>query len=130
MTSALTNTRAYAIELRCIGTGKLHGVALLVPSDRHLSILFDDAEKFAESKPKAQVWQEIETWVAAGNAGLPTRPLALTPAMVATLLEQDSPAISGQRFASIPISVTSRTELVPLAESLLPALLNARRSVA
>ena len=130
MTSTLTNTRALAIDLRCIDTGKLHGVALLVPSDRYLSILLEGADKFSGPKLTAQVWQDIEAWTAAGNAGLPARPPALKPAIVAALLEQDSPSISAHRSASIPISVTSRTELAPLAESLLPALLNARRSVA
>jgi hypothetical protein len=129
MTSILTSTRALALDVRHIDTGALLGVALVVPSEHHLSIL-DGAGRTVEPRLSAHVWREIDAWAAAGDAGLPARPAPMSPAILATLLEGARLSVSAQRFASIPISVASHAELAPLAERLLPELLNVRRSAA
>jgi hypothetical protein len=130
MTSILATTRALAIDVRHLDTGALLGVALVVPSEQYLSILVDGAGGAVEPELTAHVWREIDAWAAAGNAGLPARPAHMSLAVVAALLEGERLSVSAQRFASIPISVASHAELAPLAERLLPELLNARRSAA
>ena len=130
MVSILTTTRALAVGVRHIDTGALLGVALVVPSEQYLSILADGAGRTVEPELTADVWREIDAWAAATDAGLPARPAPMSPAIVAALLEGERLSVSAQRFASIPFSVSSHAELAPLAERLLPELLNARGSAA
>jgi hypothetical protein len=130
MISILTMTRALAIDVRHIDIGATLGVALVVPSEQYVSILADGDGRAVEPELTPHVWREIDAWAAAGDAGLPARPAPMDPAIVAALLEGERLSVSAKRFASIPISVASHAELAPLAERLLPELLNTRRSAA
>jgi len=130
MTSNVASTRVLAIDLRQMGTGALLGVALVVPSERYLAILTDRADRAEEPELTAHAWREIDAWAVAGDAALPARPAPMSSTVVAALLERECPSVIAQRFASIPVSVTSHTELAPLAARVLPELLKARGSAA
>jgi len=123
-------TRGLAIDVRHIDTGALLGVGLVFPLERHLSILAEGAGRAVEPELTASAWREIDGWATAGDSGLPARTAPMSPTISAALLEGARLSVSAQRFASVPISVTSRAELGPLSQRLLPELLNARRSVA
>jgi hypothetical protein len=49
-----------AIDVRHIGTSALLGVALIVPSERYLSILFEGAGRAVEPAMTAGAWAEAE----------------------------------------------------------------------
>ena len=74
--------------------------------------------------------REGDAWAAVSDAGLPARPAPMSPVVVAALRDGEGPSLIAQRFASIPIRVKSHAELAPLAERVLPELLNVRRSAA
>jgi hypothetical protein len=52
----------------------------------------------------------------------------MSPSIAAALLSAgDTSNVTAQRFAAIPITLTSRGELASLADRLLPNLLSARK---
>jgi hypothetical protein len=129
MTPALAVTYALAVEIRHVDTGTVLGVALVVPSDRHLAFLAEGAAVVTISNLSDNLWREISAWAADGDARLPAKPAPMSPWVVAAVLGGGLPSgVSAQRFAAIPITVTSHDELARLADRLLPDLLNARRS--
>ncbi|HEX2456161.1 MAG TPA: hypothetical protein VHI99_20845 [Vicinamibacterales bacterium] len=123
------STRGLAIDVRHTDSGALIGVALVVPSQRYLAVLADGAQSVREPRLAEHAWLEVDAWATAGDAGLPARPSPLNPDVAAVLFVSDQPVIA-RRFASVPIGVTSHLDLAPLAERVLPQLLNARRSAA
>ncbi len=127
MTSTAAATRALAIDVRDKDNALL-AVALLVPPEPYLAILEEGANQPKEVTLAADVWREIEAWAAAGDAALPARPAPMSPAIVAALLDRDRPPTIAQRIASIPIGITSPSELTSLAQRLLPQLMIARRA--
>ena len=128
MTTALATTYALALEIRQLDTGAVLGVALVVPSGRHLSFLSDSAGIATSASLPDETWREIDAWAAEGNAGLPAQPAPLGPSIVAAFLGEQPSAVSARRFAALPITVAAHDDLGRLAKHLLPGLLNARRS--
>ena len=128
MTSTLAVTYAIAVDVRHTDTGALIGVAVVVPSVRYLAILAADAGSVVEPTLTAELWREIEAWAADGDARLPAKPAPMSPSIAAALLSAgDTSTVTAQRFAAIPITLTSRGELASLADRLLPNLLGARK---
>jgi hypothetical protein len=128
MTSTLAVTYAIAVDVRHTDTGALIGVAVVVPSVRYLAILAADAGSVVEPTLTAELWREIEAWAADGDARLPAKPAPMSPSIAAALLSAgDTSNVTAQRFAAIPITLTSRGELASLADRLLPNLLGARK---
>jgi hypothetical protein len=124
-------THALAVDIRRLNTGAVLGAALVVPSERYLSFLADGAGIATPPRLSAETWREIDAWATDGNARLPAKPAPMTPSIVAALLgARQTPSVSAQRFASIPITVASRAELDSLADNLLRDLMKARRSAA
>ena len=130
MTSIVSATRALALDMRDVGNGALLGVGFVVPSARYLAILADGADRATAATLTADTWREIDAWAVAGDAALPAKPAAMRSAAVAALLERPATSVTVRRSASIPISVTSHTEVAQLAARLLPALLKTRGSAA
>lgn len=127
-TSAQAVTHALAVCIRDLETGNVRGVALIVASERFLAFLAEGATLAAMPTLSAETWREIEAWGDAGDAGLPVKPAPMSPSIVATFAGDERQPATGERFASIPIVVSSREELTQLTGKLLPDLLRARRS--
>jgi hypothetical protein len=128
MASTLAVTYAIAVDVRHTDTGALIGVAVVVPSVRYLATLAEDAGSAVEPTLTAELWREIEAWAADGDARLPAKPAPMSPSIAAALLSAgDTSNVTAQRFAAIPITLTSRGELASLADRLLPNLLSARK---
>jgi hypothetical protein len=70
------------------------------------------------------VWREIDSWVAAGDSGLPAEPAPLSPTVVAALHECEQPSTSGHRFASFPMQLQERAALDSTVRQLLPRLVS------
>ena len=129
MTPAVADTYAFALDIRQLDTGAVLGVALVIPSGRHVSFLIEGARIATTSLPD-EMWRQIDAWVTDGNARLPARPAPLSPSIVAAILEGQPSAVSARRFAAIPIPEAFQDDLARLAQHLLPELLNDRRSAA
>ena len=95
--------RAFVVHLRDTDRGGLYGVALFVPSVRYAALLVDGAGEVRERKLTLAVWREIDSWVIAGDSGLPAEPLPLSRRVVTALLESERPTISAHRVASFPM---------------------------
>ena len=127
MPTAVGGSRALAVDLRRRDTGAVLGVALLVPSRRHVSFLTDPAGVPASHDLSADAWREIDDWTVRADAGLPAEPAPLNPMVLAPLVVEDARSFpSVRRFASLPIPQVSGDDLIRLAKSLLPALLTSR----
>ena len=85
--------RVLAVQLRESETDGPLGVALLVPSERYAATILDGADEVRERKLTPGVWQEIDSWVIEGDAGLPAEPAPLSPTVAAALLESERPSI-------------------------------------
>jgi hypothetical protein len=129
MTSTTVFAHAFAVDIRHLDTGTLLGVALVIPEDRVASVLAEGAGIARTPALSTETWGEIHRWAADGNARLPLRPAPMSPSITAALLggEQQS-AVSGNRFAAIPLAAASYDERASQAQRLLPILLNERRS--
>ena len=73
------------------------------------------------------MWREIDTWVIAGDVGLPAEPAPLSPAVVVALLENQRPTISAHRLASFPVTARGDEPLTTTLEQQLPRLRDALR---
>jgi hypothetical protein len=129
MMHTTAGVRAIAIDFRDAQDALL-GVAVLVPSARYAAVLTAHAERPAEPVLSGDVWEQIEGWTAAADAGLPTRPAPMSPALAGALLETDRQTVIAHRFASIPIDDHKAEDLRLLAARALPGFLIARQSVA
>ena len=118
-------TQALAVCIRDHENGDVRGVALIVPTERFLAFLAESARFAATPTLSAETWREIEAWGDGGDAGLPAKPAPMSSSIVATFAGERA---RGERFASIPIVVSSREELTQLTGKLLPDLLRASRS--
>ena len=121
-TSPQAVTQALAVCIRDLETRNVRGVALIVPSERFLAFLAHGAGLAATPTLSAETWRKIEAWGDAGEAGLPAKPARMSPSIVATFAGDERQPASGERFASIPIVVSSREELTQLTGKLLPEL--------
>ena len=121
-------TQALAVCIRDHEIGDVRGVALIVPTERFLAFLAEGARFAATPTLSGETWREIEAWGASGDAGLPAMPAPMSPSIVATFAGDEQQPASGERFASLPIVVSSREELTQLTGKLLPDLLRASRS--
>jgi hypothetical protein len=122
---------AYAVDIRSRDTVAVQGVALVVPSGRHASLLAAGASIATNLELPDDIWREIDAWAADGNARLPARPAPMSRSIVEALLGvEQAAAVSAQRFAAIPIAEESHEALGRMADGLLPGLLKARRSAA
>jgi hypothetical protein len=129
MRHTAAGVRAIAIDIRDAQDALL-GVALLVPSARYAAVLATNAERPTEPVLSGDVWEQIESWTAAADAGLPARPAPMSPAVAGAMLETDRQTAIARRFASIPIDDHKPEDLTLLAARALPGFLVARRSVA
>jgi hypothetical protein len=121
-------THALAVDIRQLNTRIVLGVALVVPSERYVSFLAEGADIATTRKLSAETWREIDAWATDADARLPAKPAPMTPSIVAAFLGAvQTPHVSAQRFAAIPITVASRDELSSLAARLLPDLMKARQ---
>jgi hypothetical protein len=129
MTSSSAFAHAVAIDIRHLDTGALLGVALVFPTDRLVSVLAEGAGIARTPALSLETWREIDIWAADGNARLPAKPAPMSPSITAALLGGEQPsAVSGNRFAAIPLNAASYDERASMAARLLPVLLNERRS--
>jgi len=101
------------------------GVALLVPSERYAATLLDGADEARERKLTPAEWQEIDSWVIEGDAGLPAEPGPLSPAVAAALAESGQPSVRAHRLASFPLKSQGEEALAPTLRRLLLRLRDA-----
>ena len=111
--------RVLAVQLRESETDGPLGVALLVPSERYAATILDGADEVRERKLTPGVWQEIDSWVIEGDAGLPAEPAPLSPAVAAALLESERPSIRAHRLASFSMKTQGEEVLAPTVRRLL-----------
>jgi hypothetical protein len=104
--------RALVVHLRDTDRGGLYGVALFVPSVRYAALLIDGAGEPRERKLTLAVWREIDSWVIAGDLGLPAEPAPLSRRVVTALLESERPTISAHRVASFAMRGQARADRV------------------
>jgi hypothetical protein len=121
MTSA--TTLAYAFDVCDLKSGAILGAGLVVPSDRHLSYLADGAALSTTAELNADLWRELENWIAEGDRGLPSRPAPLSDRVVAALPGVHASVVSARRVAAIPIPAGASGANVSAAATLLPHLL-------
>ena len=110
--------RVLAVQLRDSETDGPLGVALLVPSERYAATILG-ADEVRERKLTPGVWQEIDSWVIEGDAGLPAEPAPLSPAVAAALLESERPSIRAHRLASFSMKTQGEEVLAPTVRRLL-----------
>ena len=122
----MTSTRAIAIDVRDNDGGALLGVALVVPSNQYLSILTCGSDQATERELAPEMWREIDAWVTASDAALPSRPAPMNTRVVSAMLAEDARSVSAHRFASLALPFDG--ELGWLAERLLPEFFKTRRS--
>ena len=115
--TAASKTRAVLIEMRETDTRALQGGAVFVAGERFASVVFED-NRVRTAELSVRVWEEIDAWLASGDAGLPARPAPLSAAVVAALGVRGG-AIVAERVASIPLSIEPQPMLNALAERLL-----------
>ena len=129
MTHALAVTHAIAVDIRELNAGAVLGVALVVPSEKYLSVLAEGTDIAISPTLSAETWREIDAWTNDVESRLPAKPAPMTPSIVAAFVgAEQTQHLSAQRFAAIPITVASRDELNSLAHRLLPGLMKARSS--
>ena len=126
--SSLAPERVLAVHLRDKHKGGWFGVALFVPSARYTAMIIDGAGEAREPKLTLAVWREIDSWVTAGDLGLPAEPAPLSRNVVTTLFEREQPTISAHRVASFPVEAQAPLALTATVKRLLPRLLDARSS--
>ena len=125
MSTVASTTRAIAVDLRESATGALRGVALLVPSEQYASVMIIGGSG-AQPRPLAdRLWRDIETWIATGDAGLPSRPAPLGREIAEVLFDGRPGSMVAQRSASIPLPSASHENLARLAQRLLSKLVSA-----
>ena len=120
--STSAEERALVVQLRDPHKGRLFGVALFVPSVRYAALLIDGAGEPRERKLTHAVWREIDSWMIAGDSGLPAEPSPLSGAVVTALLESEQPTISAHRFASFPMKGQAAEALDSAVKRPLPNL--------
>jgi hypothetical protein len=127
MTHAFAVTHAIAVDIRELNAGALLGVAMVVPSEKYLSVLAEGSDIAISPTLSAETWREINAWTNDVESRLPAKPAPMTPSIVAAFVgAEQTQRLSAQRFAAIPITVASRDELISLADRLLPGLMKAR----
>ena len=118
--------RVLAVQLRESETDGPLGVALLVPSERYAATILDGADEVRErEKLTPGVWQEIDSWVIEGDAGLPAEPAPLSPTVAAALLESERRSIRAYRLASFSMKTQGEEALAPTVRRLLLRLRDA-----
>jgi hypothetical protein len=119
---------AIAIDIRENDSRRtLVGVALALPSIRHLSVLTDGARAAIEPPWSRAAWSEIDGWITRGDNGLPVRPAPLSDAIVSALIPGDRRSLTASRFASIDLCMAPDPDLADIALRMLPELLERRR---
>jgi hypothetical protein len=111
--------RVLAVQLRESETDGPLGVALLVPAERYAATILDGADEVRERKLTPVVWQEIDSWVIEGDAGLPAEPAPLSPAVAAALLESERPSTRAHRLVSFSMKTQGEEALAPTVRRLL-----------
>lgn len=123
MPAPIQATRALAIDLRDAASGALLAVALVVPSEKYASILSNGAATIVEPRLADVLWDDFETWVSLGDAGLPSRPAPLGREVVDALFAHQPSSVIAERSASIPLPAAPGSALAPFAQRILPELL-------
>lgn len=122
--------RALGVDIRHVDTNALLAVALLVPAYRYMAVIADGSPHVEQRTLADEAWDEIDAWVAAGDAALPKRPAPLAVGVASAMLQQAGVPVIAQRFASIPLDATSPPEVASLAQRALPGFLISRRTAA
>jgi hypothetical protein len=95
---------AIAVDVREAATNAVVGVALLVPDQRYAAYLAHDLQAPIASSPTAAEWREIDAWHRQAEAGLPSEPPRMDPAVTSVVTGRRAPGeCVGRRFAAIPI---------------------------
>jgi len=119
--TATASATAYALvlHLRETDTRILHGMALIVASERYVAVCSNASGRMDEPTLTADQWREVDAWTARSNAALPAKPAPLSAAIVNVLVGDQSQSVTGERIAAVPIGSTTRAEARVWAERLL-----------
>lgn len=123
-----TTVRAYAFDVRELGTDLVVGVGLFVPSAHQLWFRAVDATASTAPALSDALWSDLHRWTSDGDAHLPRRPAPMSHALVAAMLSTDSSQLIAHRFAVLPLALD--LSAVSTRECVLSGLLSARRSAA
>ena len=121
---------AIAVDVREAATNAVVGVALLVPEQRYAAYLAHDLQAAIAPAPTAAEWREIDAWHRQAEAGLPSEPPRMDPAVTSVVTGRSAHGeCVGRRFAAIPIG-SAGDDLAAELSGILPGLLKARRTSA
>jgi len=120
-------TYAIAVDVREEATHAVVGVALLVPAQRYAAYLARDHQAAIAPSPTAAEWCAIDAWHLQAEAGLPSEPPRMDPAVTSVVTGRSAQGeCVGRRFAAIPIG-SAGDDLATELNGILPGLLKARR---
>ena len=120
-------TYAIAVDVREAATNAVVGVALLIPEHRYATYLAGDHQPAIQASPTAAEWRAIDAWHMQAEAGLPSEPHRMDPAVTSAVTGRSAQGeCVGRRFAAIPIG-SAGDDLAAELNGILPGLLKARR---